>query len=58
MKAKIKHKKQIEDLNIGLKSGQEVEVEEFGFDDVYKENKYRIIGYNLWLPESDLKFIK
>lgn len=56
MKAVIKHKKGIKDLRVGLEEGQEVEVEEKGFDEVYKEKIYSIVGYTLWLPESDLKF--
>lgn len=57
MKAIIKHKKRIKDLRVGLEEGQQVEVEEIGFDENYKEKIYRIIGYTLWLPKSDLKFI-
>ena len=56
MRAKIKHKKGIKDMNIGLKGGQEVEVKENKYDEVFKEKTYTIIGYNTWLPKSDLNF--
>lgn len=57
MKAKIKNKKNIEQLKVGLKGGDIVEVKEIEFDEVFNEKMYRIIGNTLRLPESDLELI-
>ena len=55
MKAIIKGKR---DWKVwGLKAGDEVNIREIGYDDIFKEKIYWIIGKSFFLPESDLKIL-
>jgi len=40
-----------------FKINNTIEVERIGFDDVFNEDMYKVIGDNFWIPESDLKLL-
>jgi len=58
MKARVKHNKQVGDLNAGIKEGDIVDVTNTGYDEVFGEDLYYVEGKTLRLPLSDLELLE
>lgn len=40
-----------------FKIGDTIEVESNGFDDVYQEETFKVLGTDFWLPESEIELL-